>query len=296
MKKLYWVMAIVILGFMGYQTYNSHQLEKRLKKAELMQLTQQAGADFRPFTAFEGSPGGVDQPTNVDDGDVGFLVLEENATYGDMFFPYALDTDGGSGDSFPEYIESGDGGSERWRLAHGGFGGIMLHAQSANDPSPTSDVIGWMTLDHDGANETGDMAMRLNDGTNETLGFRKIHCIHATIVAPNDMDDAERDLLPIWSNETGMVFNITKIEAWSETDSMEVTLKEYGHEDFSSSDTIDVVNTGTTGTDVSHVVITAGFDDSQIDANDLIVCDFDDTDEPGFFKITICGWFNADVD
>jgi len=291
------ILLVLLLAFGLSGCFATQKDITRLERKIDMQIFEGAGSDFRPFTALTGGgAGAVDKPTSTENGDAGFLVLEADATYGDMFFPYVLDVDGGSGDSLPEYIESGDGGSERWTLCHGAFGGLLLHDQSANDPSPISDVAGWIVQDHDGANETGDMSLRGNDGTNEFLYARKLFCIHATIVAPNDMDDAERDLLPIWSNETGMIFNITKIEAWSETDSMEVTLKEAAQEDFTSLSTIDVVNTGTTGTSVSHVAITAGFDDSAVAANNLIICDFDDTDEPGFFKITICGWFNADVD
>lgn len=300
MKKILWIPALtLVIGVLfWYQYHEVGRLEDKVKQLEVMEEAGSAGADFRPFTALTGGgAGAVDKVTSTENGDVGFAVLEGDATYGEMFFPYVLDDDGGSGDSLPEYIESGDGGSERWKLAHGAFGGLLLHDQSANDPSPVSDVVGWIVQDHDSANETGDMSIRGNDGTNEFLYTRKLKCIHATVVSPNDLADATRDLLPIWSNETGMVFNIVKIEGWSETDSMEVTLKEYAPEDFSSAAaTIDVVNTGTTGTSVSHVTITAGFDDSQIAANNLIVCDFDDTDEPGWFSISICGWFNADID
>jgi len=307
MKKFYGVLlvAIVALGFSLYQVYNAIQLEKRVKQMGVMQMAQEAGADFRPFTAMTGGgTGAVDKPTNTEDGDVGILAMENDATYGNLFAPYVLDEDGAVGDDLPESILSADTG-EDWEWMTGGFQALLFRHPDENDPDSMSGaagsngattLLGTLVMDEDGANETGDIVFRLGDGTNQVMAFRKLHCIHATIVAPNDMDDAERDLLPIWSNETGMIFNITKIEAWSETDSMEVTLKEAAQEDFTSLSTIDVVNTGTTGTSVSHVAITAGFDDSAVAANNLIICDFDDTDEPGFFKITICGWFNADVD
>jgi hypothetical protein len=164
-----------------------------------------------------------------------------------------------------------------------------------NGTDPDVDAAGEISNDTDGANETGDVSLRAYDGTNQFAFARKLHCIHATAIKPNDWADTERDQFVIWSNESGMTFTITKIEAWSDTDDTSINLEEFTGIDWSSSTTIDAVEIATNGTGVFYQTETS-ISNPAIEANNVIAIDFDDTDDPGLVKVSICGWFNADVD
>jgi len=122
MKKL---LLISFLAFSLSGCFFATQKDlARLEKKIDMQLFQEAGADFRPFTCLEGGTAGcTDKPTSTETGDVGFVVLEDNATYGNSFFPYVLDEDGVAGDNLPFTIESADGG-EDWELCKGIFADV----------------------------------------------------------------------------------------------------------------------------------------------------------------------------
>jgi len=296
------ILLVLLLAFGLSGCFATQKDITRLERKIDMQMFEGAGSDFRPFTALTGGgAGAVDKPTGTENGDAGFLVLEADATYGDMFFPYVLDVDGGSDDSLPEYIEAGDGGSERWTLCHGAFGGLLLHDQSANDPSPISDVAGWLTLDHDGANETGDMTLRVNDGTNEALLARKIEDIHITVPQPNDMDDTVRDHVWFWTNKSGMTFTVTSIYGISDTDN--TTLAIYEEDGDGQNDVLldndqnsTTCEIATDGTDMYYMTAVTAIDNPTIEAGHHLYLDFDDTDDPGQVKLVISGWFNADVD
>lgn len=172
------------------------------------------------------------------------------------------------------------------------MGGATLEIPNGTDPDIT--VVGQISNDTDAANETGDVSLRGFDGSNQFCYARKLDNFGATIVKPNDFADATRDKLQIWSNETGMTFTITKIEAWSDVDDTAFTVEEYDADGASNQSDVDEINC-TTGigpyTD-TETTITAGV----IEAGHTIWLDFDDTDDPGQVKVTICGWYNADVD
>lgn len=158
---------------------------------------------------------------------------------------------------------------------------------------PDVDAAGELGRDSDGANETGDSSLRGYDGANQFSYARKLKCMHVTLADPSNL--LSRDLTPIWSNETGMTFTITKIESWSDDDDVGYTLNEYAPTNFSSATTIDAVTVATDGTGVyydTQTSITA----AAIEANNVIAIDFDDTDAPDYLKISVCGWLNADVD
>ena len=300
MKRLFFI--LIGLFFLGGCLATQNQvleIDKRLNKLEkqtLMNLGEGSGADFFPFTGGldGGGAGYLDALANTEDHDVGFVVLEGNATYGDSFFPYVLDVSGGAGDSLPEYVNAADGSNERWTLCNGIFGGLILNSQTPNDPSPISDVVGGIYFDEDGANETGDVSLRGNDGTNEFLFCRKLKCFHVTVPTPNDLADGLRDKYPIWSNETGMGFTITKIEAWSDTDDTAFVIDEYDADGASNTVEIDAVNC-TAGSD-PYTATETTISNPLIEANHTIFIDFDDADTPGWVMVGICGWFNADVD
>lgn len=164
-----------------------------------------------------------------------------------------------------------------------------------NGTDPDCDEEGEISYDTDAANENNDEAIRAGDGTNQWLVGRKIKCIPCTVVKPNDLADAQRDQFPMWPNNTGMVFTITEIKAWSDTDDTELNVEVVTATDWSSPTTVDAIDIDTNGTSVYYDVETA-FSDSTIAHDEIIVLDFDDTDDPGFVQIVICGWFNANID
>jgi len=162
---------------------------------------------------------------------------------------------------------------------------------------PDVDAVGEFSIDSDGANEPNDVVLRSIDGGNTPLQIamcQQQKSFQATIITPNDLADATRDACPIWSNETGMSFVVTKIEAWSDTDDTTLNVEEEDG-DGANNATIDAVEIATDGTGMyytTETTITA----ATVEANHLILIDFDDTDDPGWVKISICGYFLSDVD
>lgn len=171
------------------------------------------------------------------------------------------------------------------------FGGANIEIENGTDPDLTT--TGEISLDTNAASEVSDASIRASDGTNQWLVARKLKTIQATIIKPNDLADTTRDKCPIWSNESGMVFNITKIEAWSDTDDTAFMIEEYAADGATGQSNVDSVNC-TNGTG-PYTATETSITDSSIAANALLVIDFDDTDDPGWVKVTICGWFNADI-
>lgn len=163
-----------------------------------------------------------------------------------------------------------------------------------NGTDPTVDAAGEVAVDTDGANVTGDTSVRLYDGTNQVLLERKLKTIHVTVVKPQDLADAVRDAFPFWSNETGMTFTITSIKAWSGTDNATLMIEKSDADGANKAD-VDELDCTTDGTGVytdTETTLTS----ATVTAGQLLWIDFDDTDDPAWVKVTIEGWFNADVD
>ena len=161
---------------------------------------------------------------------------------------------------------------------------------------PDVDATGEFSLDTDGANEPNDVTLRTADTGGDTqYALAQVQkSVQATVITPNDLADGTRDCCPIWSNETGMTFTITKIEAWSDTDDTTLNVEVYDST-FGNNATVDaleIAGDGTANYYVTETTITA----ATIAANYIIALDFDDTDTPGWVKVSICGYFNADVD
>lgn len=167
---------------------------------------------------------------------------------------------------------------------------VKIH--TAADPDIA--VAGQISYDSDGANVTGDASVRASDGTNQWLVARKLKCIHATAIKPQDWADAARDKFVIWENLTGMTFTVVSWRGTSGTDNTTLDIKEMDA-DGANPATVDAVEIATDGTGLfyaSDTTITA----AAIPAGDMIYLDFDDTDDPAWVKMSICGWFSADVD
>lgn len=160
-----------------------------------------------------------------------------------------------------------------------------LTHSSANDPDiSTEGHLAW--------DANGDY-LRGYDGTNQVAVARKIEAIHCTVVLPNDLADSERDAFWVWSNESGMSFIVTGWKAWSDTDDTTLNIEEIDA-DGQNNATVDAVEIATNGTGLftgSDTTITA----ATIENGHLLVLDFDDTDTPGQVKVTIFGYYAADV-
>ena len=91
-----------------------------------------------------------------------------------------------------------------------------------------------------------------------------------------------------------MTFWITKIEAWADTDDTAFNVEVVDADGTGNNATLDAINC-TTGsgpyTDTETTMTKA-----DVTANRMIMLDFDDTDDPGWVKISIVGWLDADVD
>jgi hypothetical protein len=161
----------------------------------------------------------------------------------------------------------------------------------APSDDPDIGVTGQMGNDTDGWLRT-----TYDSGTTQKALARVQEEIHITIVKPNDLADATRDKFPVWDNASGMSFIITEIEAWSDVDSSVFSVLEYAPQDLSSAAaTIEAsIDTGTTGTSVANVTVTS-IDNATVENGNMIFLDFDNTDDPGWVKISIRGYYNADV-
>ncbi len=165
------------------------------------------------------------------------------------------------------------------------FGGATLEIPNSDDPDLT--VTGQIALDTDGWLRT-----TTDDGTIQKALSRIQEEIHVTVYKPNDMDDAQRDHFWIWSNESGMSFIVTGWKGWSTSDDTTLTIYEEDA-DGANDATVDAVEIATgsgpyTGSDTTITGAT-------IENGHLLYLDFDDTDAPAMVKITIYGYYNADV-
>jgi hypothetical protein len=171
--------------------------------------------------------------------------------------------------------------------AHDAGGATSFEFPNGTDPDV--DAAGEISYD------TDDNTLRGYDGSAQVALGMKTHTIHVTVVSPNDLDDATRDKFMVWSNESGFSFIVTKVEAWSDTTATAFVIDEYDADGASNTAEIDGdLNCATgsgpytdTETDISNATV---------EADHTIFIDFDDTDDPGWVKISISGYFNADVD
>lgn len=164
------------------------------------------------------------------------------------------------------------------------FGGATLEIPNSDDPDLT--VTGQISYDTDGW-----LRVTADNGTTQKA-IREMEDIHVTVYKPNDMDDAQRDHFWVWSNESGMSFIVTGWKGWSTSDDTTLTIYEEDA-DGANDATVDAVEIATgsgpyTGSDST---ITG----NTVENGHLIYLDFDDTDAPAMVKITIYGYFVADV-
>jgi len=117
--------------------------------------------------------------------------------------------------------------------------------------------------------------------------------IQITVVAPNDLADATRDAFQAWENVSGMSFVVTGWSAASGTDDTDLNIEETDA-DGQNNATVDAVSITTNGTGIftaSDTTITG----ATIENGHRLLLDFDNTDAPTWVKITIYGYYAADV-
>jgi len=183
---------------------------------------------------------------------------------------------------------------DTWTGTHDFGGATAVEIENGTDPDLSN--VGELSVDTDGANETGDVIVRATDGTNQFPVARKIVTLAPkTIIRPQDFADATRDRVVLWTNNTGMVFTVTEIRAWSDTDDTDVTLEIVTATNFGSPSTLDALSISTNGTGVFTCVETT-ISDATVAHDEIITADFDDTDDPGQVTIEVSGWYNADID
>jgi hypothetical protein len=168
------------------------------------------------------------------------------------------------------------------------FGG-STSVEIPNGTDPDVDADGEISFD------TNDNTLRGYDGSAQVALGMKTKTIHVTVVSPNDLDDATRDKFPVWSNESGFSFIVTKVEAWADTDDTAFVIDEFDADGASNTAEIDGDLNCTTGSG-PYTDTETDIANPTVEADHMIFIDFDDTDDPGWVKISISGYFNADVD
>lgn len=155
-----------------------------------------------------------------------------------------------------------------------------------NGDDPDTDATGEISYDTDGW-------LRLHDGSAQVAIARKIEPINVTVVKPNDLADSVRDAFPVWENVSGMSFTVTGWSAKSSTDNTALNIEETDG-DGQNNVVVDAVNITTDGTGL-YYASDATISNPTIETGHLLWLDFDDTDDPTWVKITIYGYYNADV-
>ncbi len=135
--------------------------------------------------------------------------------------------------------------------------------------------------------------LRIHDGTNQVAVARAKECYDATVVKPNDLADATRDAFRMWQNNSGMSFIITSWSAQSSTDNTDLNIETTTNSNGTNA-TVDAVSITTDGTSMyyaSDSTITAG----TIANGSILWLDFDDTDDPGWVSVSVCGYYDGNV-
>jgi len=113
------------------------KLKQDMVRLEMIAGAGGAAANFYPARGLDGGAAGdLDAIAGTEDKDVGFVVLENDATYGNTLLVYVLNSTSGDGDDLPWYLDAADnndgagGNQERWELAF--VGGVMPSESDAD--------------------------------------------------------------------------------------------------------------------------------------------------------------------
>ena len=164
-------------------------------------------------------------------------------------------------------------------------GATSLEIPNGTDPDITT--IGQISHD------TDDEALRGFGFGTQFLYAQATKTIQFTIMQPDDLD--EKDDIPVWSNSSGFVFHITEISGWADADNADFTLVTASPTNFDAETTIEAITLTTNGTGVYYdTILAANIDMRLVYAGDMIIFD-PSVDDLKWVKVTIKGFFDADV-
>jgi hypothetical protein len=173
------------------------------------------------------------------------------------------------------------------------FGGATS-IEIVNGTDPDVDALGEVSFDTDGGNETSDTAFRGWDGYAQFVVAKQLRHLQATLISPADIPHP--DLIPIWANNTGYTFNIIEIDGYTDASNVHFEIdKTASLDNFTAPTLLNAMVTGANQDSVSCVSDTT-LTVSTVEANKVITMTYDANDDPNYLKVTITGWFNADVD
>ena len=209
------------------------------------------------------------------------LSFNDAADVNQFYLRLISDADGSPATLFSVNGTTALSGALAWDLG----GATSFEVPNANDPDV--DAEGEVSWD-----ANGDW-LRMYDGAAQVAIARKTECHDGTIVAPNDLADGTRDAFRFWQNNSGMTFVVTSWTGQSGTDNTTLNIETTDNTGATNA-TVDAVEIATDGTGLFYATdstITAG----TITNGSIIWLDFDDTDTPTWVSMSICGYYNADV-
>lgn len=156
-----------------------------------------------------------------------------------------------------------------------------------NGTDPDVDTAG--EISHD----TDDEALRGYGFGTQFVFAQATKTIQFTIMQPDDLDEA--DDIPVWSNDSGFTFYITEIKGWADADNADFALVVASPTNFTAETTIESITLTTDGTGVYYdTILAANIDHAIVVDGDMIIFD-PSADDLEWVKVTIKGYFDADV-
>jgi hypothetical protein len=151
-----------------------------------------------------------------------------------------------------------------------------------NGTNPTTDIAGQIAIDSD-------------DNFLEIYGsaVRSIPTefpITFSVYKPNELDDAQRDFMPFFTNNTGASITITKIYAMADVDDCDFRIEEYDA-DGSSNEALVKAETCDTGSGPYTNDAQGTITNATVENGHVLVFDSDDTDVPDYVHFTI--WYTV---
>ena len=167
------------------------------------------------------------------------------------------------------------------------FGGVTS-VEMPNGVDPDLTVEGQISWD------TDDDSLRGHDGTRQIVIGQATKFIDFTVTNPDLL--TETAFVPIWTNKSGFIFNITAVYSRSDVDDAVYTLKYTTNDDTDHTNltTIEAITISTNGTGVYYNDLTAGIDDTTIETGKTIGFDAGATD-CDFIHGVIVGYLDSDI-
>lgn len=236
--------------------------------------------------------------TTLKTGDIAYVKIQNDETYGTGLFIYFYVSDSGAEVSAPNVYKPAAGTTDgRWiRTIPYIEGADLKTMEVGTNPIPTS--IYNLSMDTNGAAGTGDRVVRAidGDGNQWPVGQRSVS-IPIVFIEPQSFADDIRDKWEVWRNETGMTFTISAINCTADISTSIAIKTTTSISNSSISKTIGTVDINSERTGGGYYGIKdSGFTSTTVTAGEAIVLDFHDTHDPKGGECSIKGVFNAAVD